>query len=106
MATTDNDKVEAEAAEAEEAPATREYLEYVGDDPFGIQFLNSHTIPRGDMLWRRNQLTVNKDITWERDPTLAGIGQKGNRMLVPVEDLPKGAAEVLEKLPQYKRVNE
>lgn len=82
------------------------YLEYLGEEPHGTAFLTTHTLPKGDGLWKRNKLTANKDIVWERDPNGPAVGQKGNRFLVPIEDLPSGALEVLEKLPQYRRVSE
>jgi len=47
---------------------------------------------------------VTKDIVWERDPFGPGIGQKGNRMLVRVDDIPAEALQILEKTPGYKRV--
>lgn len=104
---TDN-VTEVELAEEESAPETTEveYIEYLGEEPHGTAFLSSHTLPRGDGLWKRNKLDVRKDVTWERDPYGPGIGQEGNRMLVRVDDLPAGTAEVLEKLPQYRRVSE
>lgn len=91
----------------EKAVATapnRDYIEYTGEEPYGTAFLSSHTIPKGDALWKRNGLQVTKDVTWERDPNGPAIGSKGNRFLVPLEDLPDGAAAVLDKLPNYKRV--
>lgn len=101
----------AESAEVlgteEEAPPTRDYLEYLGDpnDNFGTTFLTTHVLPKGDGLWKRAGVTVNKDIVWERDPYGPPIGTKGNRMLVPLEDLPAGVAQVLDKLPNYRRVS-
>jgi hypothetical protein len=105
---TDEQQVVAEEVptDDEQVPATREYIEYLGEEPHGTAFLTAHTLPKGDQLWKRSGLKVTKDVTWERDPYGPGIGQKGNRMLVAVEDLPDGTAEVLEKLPMYKRVND
>lgn len=95
---------------ADEKRATREFIEYVGDPnnaaTVGTEFLTSHTIPKGDPLWKRAGVTVNKDITWERDPLGPAVGNKGNRFLVPVEDMPEGTAAVLEKTPGFKRVSE
>lgn len=90
---------------------TREYIEYLGDpnnSVVGVEtaFLSSHTIPKGDPLWKRAGLTVTRDVTWERDPMGPPVGQKGNRFLVAVEDLPDGTAAVLEKTPGFKRVSE
>lgn len=89
---------------ASDANAEREYIEWLGEEPYGTDFIHSHTLPRGDGLWKRAGLKVNKDVTWERDPFGPAVGQPGNRFLVPVEDLPNGVAEVLEKVPGYKRV--
>lgn len=103
---TDN-VTEVSLAEESAPEATEvEYIEYLGEEPFGTAFLTSHTLPRGDGLWKRNKLDVRKDVTWERDPYGPAIGQPGNRMLVRVDDLPAGTAEVLEKLPTYRRVSE
>ena len=92
------------------AADTREYIEYLGDPEnkatTGTDFLSSYTIPKGDPLWKRAGVTVTKDVTWERDPMGPPVGHKGNRFLVAVEDLPEGTAEVLEKVPGFKRVNE
>jgi hypothetical protein len=86
------------------------FIEYLGDldDPksYGVTFLTSHTIPKADGLWKRNKVDDAKEVTWERDPQGPGIGQKGNRMLVPVEDLTPSMVAVLEKTRGYKRVSE
>ena len=95
-----------ESAELQEQEPTTDYIEYLGEAPHGVAFLTSHTLPRGDGLWKRNKLQVTKDVTWERDPLAAEIGQKGNRMLVRVDDLPEGTAAILEKTPGYRRVSE
>jgi hypothetical protein len=88
------------------AEATTEYIEYLGEQPYGTAFLSSHTIPKGDPLWKRNKVSLTKDLVWERDPLGPGIGQKGNRMLLPVEDIPVEALSFLEKTPGFKRVSE
>ena len=90
----------------EEVPETQDYIEYLGEDPYGTAFLTAHTLPKNDGLWKRNKVTDAKSVTWERDPYGPGIGQKGNRMLVRVEDLSPAQVEVLEKTPGYKRVSE
>lgn len=82
------------------------YIEYLGEEPYGTAFLSSHTIPKGDGLWKRNKVEGAKSVTWERDPLGPGIGQKGNRMLVRVEDLDPAQVALLEKTPGYKRVSE
>jgi hypothetical protein len=100
--TAEAERVEDDAPVAE----TVDYIEYLGEEPHGVDFLTSFTLPRGDALWKRNKLNVTKEVTWERDPLGPGIGQKGSRMLVRVDDLPTGAAAVLEKTPGFKRVSE
>lgn len=102
------DRIDAAETEElrEESEAPREYIQYLGEQPHGTDFLTSHTLPRGDGLWKRAKITVTKDLTWERDPMGPGVGQRGNRMLLPVEDLPEGVAAVLEKTPGYKRVTD
>jgi hypothetical protein len=86
--------------------ATADYIEYLGEAPHGTAFLSSHTIPKGDALWKRNKVEDAKDAVWERDPQGPGIGQKGNRMLLSVEDLTPAMVSVLEKTPGFKRVSE
>lgn len=97
---------EAEATEAT-VPKT-DYIEYMGDpdSPHGVAFLTSHTLPKGDALWKRNGVQDAKSVTWERDPMGPPVGQKGARMLLPVEDLTPSMVSVLEKTPGYKRVSE
>lgn len=97
---------------ANEAPgdraATGGFIEYLGDpeSTHGVAFLTNHTIPKGDGLWKRNKVEDAKTVTWERDPLGPSIGQKGNRMLVRVEDLTPSMVAVLEKTPGYRRVSE
>lgn len=104
------DRIDTEEAEAaqQEAESRTEFIEFLGDpnNAHGVAFLTAHTLPRGDGLWKRAGLTVNKDVTWERDPQGPPIGHKGARFLLPVSDLPEGVAEVLERTPGYKRVSE
>ncbi len=85
---------------------TTDYIEYLGEEPHGTSFLTTHTLPKGDALWKRAGVDVKKDVVWERDPMGPAIGQKGSRMLLPVADLPDGVAPVLEKTAGYKRVSE
>lgn len=109
-AAVEADRVDAaeteELRQEAEAENNQGYIEFLGEEPHGTAFLTTHTLPRGDGLWKRNKLTVNKDIVWERDPMGPAIGQPGSRMLVPISDLPDGTLEILEKTPGYKRVNE
>jgi hypothetical protein len=82
---------------------TTEFIEYAGDEQYGTAFLHSHTLPKGDALWKRNGVEMTKDVVWERDPSVP-IGQKGAKMRVLVKDLPPDAVKVLEATPGYKRV--
>ncbi len=102
MATTEN--TDAVAAEETTAEQPREYLEYMGEEPYGVDFLSSHTIPKGDPLWKRYGVKATKDVTWERDPLGPGHGQPGNRMLLAVEDIAPELVPVLERMPNVKRV--
>lgn len=88
------------------AANTTDYIEYMGDEVHGTSFLTSHTLPAGDGLWKRNKVEGAKKLTWERDPMGPGIGQKGARMLLPVEDIDPAQVAVLEKTPGYRRVSE
>jgi hypothetical protein len=93
-------------ATAAEAPAT-EFIEYTGDGgPQGTTFLASHTIPRGDALWKRNGVTATKDVVWERSPDGPGVGFGKGVFRVPVSDLEPEQVAVLEKTPGFKRVSE
>lgn len=93
-------------SDVQDVPETVDYIEYLGEEPHGTTFLTSHTLPRGDALWKRNKMTVSKAVTFERDPLGPPVGQSGNRLLVRVDDLPEGTLAVLEKSPGYKRVSE
>lgn len=103
---TDEQELEPTEVPADEEQAPREYIEYLGEEPHGTAFLTSYTIPKGDALWKRAGVKPTKDVVWERDPNGPGIGQKGSRMLLPVEDMPDGTAAVLEKVPGFKRVTD
>lgn len=101
------DGEESAAMLAEQTPSTSaEYIEYLGDpaNPHGTDFVTSHTILKGDPTWKRLGVEVKKDLTWERDPLGPAVGFKGNRMLLPVSDLPAGVAEAIVKMPEFKRV--
>lgn len=94
----------------DKAASTQDYIEYLGDpqDPnaHGVTFLTSHEIPKTDPLWKRNRVEDVKAVKWERDPMGPPIGQKGNRFLVPIEDVTPAMVAVLEKTPGYRRVTE
>jgi len=100
------DRIDAEESEGLRDEAPQGFIEYLGEAPHGTAFLTAHTLPKTDALWKRHNVSNPKEVTWERDPTGPGIGQKGSRMLVPVADLDPAQVAVLEKTPGYKRVNE
>lgn len=81
---------------------TAEYIEYTGEEPHGNAFLSSHTVTKGDPLWKRTGVEIPADLVWERDPS-APIGTK-TQMRVETKGLPPEAVAALVKLPGYKRV--
>lgn len=85
---------------------TSDFIEYLGEEPNGTTFLSSHSLAKGDPLWKRNGVEDAKAVTWERDPMGPPVGQKGNRFLVKTSDLSPAQLAVLEKTPGFKRVNE
>lgn len=91
---------------ANETKSADDFIEYLGEEPHGTAFLTSHTLPKGDPLWKRNNVDDAKAATWERDPMGPPVGQKGNRFLVRTSDLSPAQVAVLEKTPSYKRVSE
>lgn len=93
-------------AEAATPAPKQEYIEYLGEEPHGVSFLSSHTIPKGDPVWKRSSVKATRDLVWERDPYGPGIGQKGSRMLLSTEGLEPEMLQALEKVPGYKRVSE
>lgn len=105
MASTTEQPVEATEATPVE---TNEWIEYLGepDSPHGTAFLSSHTIPKGDPVWKRLGVKPTKDLVWERDPLGPGHGFKGNRMLLSTEGLDQSLVEAVAKIPGFKVVNE
>lgn len=93
-------------AETDKGSGKAEFIEYAGDPTHGTSFLQTHTIPKGDPVWKRNGVEMTKDLVWERDPYGPGVGQKGAKMRLAVSDVPPEALAVLEKTPGYKRVSE
>jgi hypothetical protein len=101
--------IESKQVAEEAAPATREYIEYLGDpeSPHGTAFLTAHTIPKGDSVWERLKIDKpTKDLVWKRDEFGPKIGQKGNRMLLDTEGLDPAIVQGVVKMPGYKVVNE
>lgn len=82
------------------------FMEYMGEEPYGTAFLSTHTIPKGDALWKRAGVdSPKKDLVWERDLYGPAIGSKGNRFLLPLADLTEDQAKALERA-GFKRVAE
>jgi hypothetical protein len=81
-----------------------DFVEYAGDPVHGTAFLSSHTITKKDPLWARNGVEMEKDLTWERDPSVP-IGQKGAKMLLLTKDIPAAALKVLVEQPGFKQVS-
>ena len=109
MANTEQEILEQDAEESRQAAAaeeaqTTEYIEYLGDPVHGTAFLTSHTLPKGDALWKRNNVVASKDVVWERDPNVP-VGQK-SRMLVKASDLSAEQLDLLERTTGFKRVSE
>lgn len=90
--------------------AKTEFIEYLGEptEKHGVDFLHSHSIPKGDPVWARLGVDrPNKDLTWERDPLGKPIGFKGNRLLLSTEGLdPALVTALTEKVPGFKLVSE
>lgn len=86
---------EQEAAEQAEA-APEEYIEFVGQEPYGTEFTGQHSVDRKHMKEYHNVDLGAKEIVW----TKGGNG----RFLVPVGDMSPEAAAVLEADPLFRRV--
>lgn len=72
-----------------------EYLEYVGEKPYGTEFIHQHTVTRKQLKDYRD-VTTDKDLSWTKG--------KNGRMLVPISDMSPEAAEALEADPVFRRV--
>lgn len=92
------------AAEAEptpepapEPPTTRKYIEYVGEPPYGAEFVDKRVITRKQAKdgW---SISIPKDLVWQKN-------RKG-RMLLPHEDFTPEALEALAEEPGFKIVEE
>lgn len=86
-------------ADEESAPAKEEFIEYVGEPPYGAQFISRHTVTRRQIkdAWG---ITIPKDLEW----TKTEGGPNKGRMLVPVSDMTPEAAEGFASDPAFKRV--
>lgn len=96
-----------ETVAEESAPETHEYIEYAGDEVHGTAFLTSHTIPKGDSVWKRLHVNApDEDLVWMRDEFGPPIGSPGSRMLLSTDGLSPSLVTALGKVPGYTVVNE
>lgn len=100
---TDSDLVEdpetneEQAEQAEQAePARDEYIEFVGQPPYGTEFIGSHTVDRQHMKEYHDVALGPKEVVWTKG--------KNGRYLVSVADMTPEAAAVLEADPLFRRV--
>lgn len=89
-----------QTAEAEPEPEKTEYIEFVGTEPYGTEFIGEHTVTRRQLreAWG---VTIPKDLKW----TKTQGGPNAGRMLVPVSDMTPEAAEGFDKDPMFKLVS-
>jgi hypothetical protein len=80
--------------------ATEDYIEYMGDPKYGVEFLTSHTITRQQAKEGQWQVELPGDLVWEKRRG----GAYKDRMLVPVKDIPAAALAALENEPGFQRV--
>jgi len=88
------------APEEPEEPAKTEYIEFVGQEPYGTEFYRgehgTHTVFAKDFKEYHDLELGKKEVVWRKG--------KNGRMLVPVTDITPEAAEYLESDPMFKRV--
>lgn len=84
----------------EPEPAKTEYIEFVGQEPYGTEFYKgehgTHTVFANDFKKYHDLTLGKKEVVWRK-------GANG-RMLVPVSDITPEAAEYLATDPMFKRV--
>lgn len=83
----------------EEADPGTEYVEFVGDKQFGIEFTTSHVVTRKQLrdAWG---VEIPKDLKWEKKQG----GPNAGRMLIPVSDMTEEAAQGFDNDPMFRRV--
>lgn len=90
----------AEQVEAPAQPEKTEYIEFVGQPPYGTEFYNgefgTHTVYAKEFKAYHDLDLGKKEVVWRKG--------KNGRMLVPVSDITPEAAEYLESDPMFKRV--
>ena len=87
---------EAALEEPQAEPQGTEYIEFVGQQPYGTEFTTSHTVSRKDLKDAYDIDLGTKEVVWTK-------GRNG-RFLVKASDMSPEAVEVLENDPMFKRV--
>jgi len=84
---------------SEPMPEPVEYVEFVGTEPYGAEFITAHTITRKQArdAW---EITIPADLVWTKDR------RKKDRMLVPTEGMSPELVEFLADDPMFKVVTE
>lgn len=79
-------RAENEEASAPAQSQVQDYIEFVGEPPYGNEFIDNRIITRRDAkaAW---DFTMAKDLHWKKD----GKG----RMMVPVSEIPSEIRELL-----------
>jgi hypothetical protein len=97
---TDNEAInDSLVGEDSKATDTQEFIEFVGQEPYGTEFYGlkgTHSIDKKHMKDQHDVDLGAKEIVWKR-------GSNG-RFLVPVSDMSLEAAEALVADPLFKRV--
>lgn len=86
-----------EASEARESASGKEFVEYIGEKPFGTEFVDRRLITRKDAKdgW---DISISKDLEWTK--------RRDGRMLLAAEDIPDEALAHLREAPDFKVVTE
>lgn len=90
-------EAQADATEAQATEPAREYVEYLGEDKYGTEFVDARVISRKDAKdgW---DISIPKDLRWTKD----GKG----RMRLPLSDIPEEVRENLLEDKAFKLVTE
>lgn len=95
---SDREEMAAESLPEAEAPegTETEYIEFVGQPPYGTEFTASHSVTRQHMKDYHDVALGPKEVVWQKG--------KNGRYLVKASEMTPEAAEVLEADPMFKRV--
>lgn len=95
-----NEAVEAAEEEVPAEPDKVEYIEFVGQPPYGTEFYNgehgTHTISAAHLKQYHDLVLGKKEVVWRK--------RADGKMLVPVSDIPAEVADLLASDPMFKRV--